>query len=49
MQLGNRCRRGGREERQNVRFALRQAVVTQIGQIQADPVRRSMDGWDQTQ
>lgn len=49
MQLRDRRRRGCGEEREDVRFALRQAVVTQIGQIQADPVRRSMDGRDQTQ
>ena len=49
VQLGNRRRREGREEREDVGFALRQAVVTQIGQIQADPVRGSMNRWDQTQ
>ena len=38
-----------REQRQDVRLALRQAVVTQVGQVEADPVRRSMNGWNQTQ
>ena len=39
----------GRQQREDVRFALRQAVVTQIGQVEADPVRRSMNRWNQAQ
>ena len=49
VQLGDRRRRRGGEQRQDVRLALRQAVVRQAGQIQADSVRRSMNGWNQTQ
>ena len=49
VELGDRRRRRGREQREDVRFALRQAGVTQAGQIQADPVRRSMNGWNQAQ
>jgi hypothetical protein len=48
VELGNRRRRGGGEQRENVRLALREAVLTQIGEIQPDPVRRSMDRWNQT-
>ena len=40
---------GGRQQRENVRLALRQPVVTQVGQIEADPVRRAMNRWNQTQ
>jgi len=47
VQFGDRRRRRRREEREDMGFALRQAVVTQTGQIQADPVRRSMDGGNQ--
>ena len=49
MQLGNRRRRGSREQRQNVRFALRQPILTQIGQVEADPVSRSVNRWNQAQ
>ena len=49
MELGDRRRRRGREQRQDVRFALRQAILTQIGQVEADPVCRSVDGWNQAQ
>lgn len=49
MESGDRRRTGGRQQRQDVRLALRQTVVTQIGQIEADPVRRSMNRWNQAQ
>ena len=49
MEPGDRQRTGGRQQRQDVRLALRQAVVTQIGQIETDPVGRSVNGRDQTQ
>ena len=49
VEIRNRGRPRGREQRQDVRFALRQAVVTQIGEIEADPVRRSVNGWNQAQ
>ena len=39
----NRRRPRGGEQREDVRFALRQAIVTQIGEIQADPMGRSMN------
>ena len=38
---GGRRRRG--EQREDVRFALRQALVTQIREIQTDPMGRSMN------
>ena len=47
VQLGDGRRRRSRKEREDVRFALRQAIVTPFGQVQADPMRRSMNGWDQ--
>ena len=49
MELGDRCRRRGRQQREDMPFALRQAVVTQIRQVEADPVCGSMNGWDQTE
>ena len=49
MELGDRRRRRRREQGENVPLALRQAVVTQIGQIEADPVRRSVNEWDEAQ
>ena len=49
MELGDRRRRRGRQQREDVRLALRQAVLTQVGEVQADPVRRSMNGWNQAQ
>lgn len=49
VEIGNGRRRGGGQQREDVRFALRQAVLTQIGEIQTDPVRRSMNGWNQAQ
>ena len=48
VQLRDAGRARGRQVRENVGFALRQAVLTQIGQVKADPVRRSMDGRDKT-
>lgn len=39
-------RRG--EQREDVALALRETVVTQVGQVQADAVRRSMNRWHQT-
>ena len=47
VQLGNRRWRRGREQRQDVRLALRQRVLTQTRQVQADAVRRSMNGRNQ--
>lgn len=49
MKFGDRRGRRRGEQRQDVPFALRQAVVTQIGQIEADPVRRSVNGRDEAQ
>ena len=43
MQVGDRRRTGGREQREDVRLALRQAIVTQFGEIQADAMGRSMN------
>lgn len=48
VQFGDRRRRGGREQREDVRLALRQPVVTQVGEVEADPVRRAVNGRDQT-
>jgi len=48
VQIGDRRRTGGRQQREDVRFTLRERVVTQIGQEQADPVRRPMNRWNQT-
>ena len=47
MQLGDRRRTGGREQREDVRLALRQPFLPQVSEKQADPVRRSMNGRDQ--
>jgi len=49
MQFGDRGGRGRGQQRQNVRLALREAVVTQIGEIEADPVRRPVNRWNETQ
>jgi hypothetical protein len=41
---------GGRRVRQqgeDVRLALREAILTQVGQIEADPVRRAVDRWNE--
>jgi len=43
VQLGDRRRRGRRQQRENVRLALREPVVTQAGEIEADPVRRTVN------
>ena len=43
VELGNRRRPGGGEQREDVRFALRQAVVTQVREIEADPMGRPMN------
>jgi hypothetical protein len=47
VQRGNRRRPGRRQQREDVRFALRQAVVTQVGQIEADSMRRAMNRGNQ--
>ena len=49
VQIGDRRRRGRREQREDVGLALGQAVVTQIGQIEPDPVRRAVNRGNQTQ
>jgi len=49
VQIRDRCRAGHRQVCEDVRFALRQAELTEIGEIQADSVRRSMDRRDETQ
>lgn len=49
MQVGNGRRSGGREQSEDVRLALRKAVFTQTGEIEADPVGRSMNGWNEAQ
>ena len=43
VEVRNRRRPRGGEQREDVRFALRQAIVTQIGEVQADPMGRSMN------
>ena len=48
VQLRDAGRARRRQVRKNVGFALREAGLTQIGQVEADPVRRSMDGRDKT-
>ena len=48
VQLRDAGRTRRRQVRKDVGFALREAVLTQIGQVKADPVRRSMDGRDKT-
>ena len=37
----------GREQREDVRLALRQTVFNEGGQRQPDPMRRTMDRWNQ--
>jgi hypothetical protein len=49
MELGNRCGPRRRKQSEDVPLALRQTVVTQVGQVQPDPVRGSVNGWNQTQ
>jgi hypothetical protein len=49
VEIGDGGRTGAREQRQNVRLALRQTVLTQSGQVETDPVRRSMNVRNQTQ
>ena len=49
VQFGDRRRCRSCEQRKDVRFSLRQAIVTQIGQVETDPVRRSMNLWNQAQ
>jgi hypothetical protein len=41
--------RGLREVRKDVRLALRQAKITQVGQVQPDPVGRPVNVWNQPQ
>jgi len=48
VELADGGRTGAREQRQNVRLALRQPVLTQVGQVQADPMRRSVNVRNQT-
>jgi len=43
VKICNRRRPRGGEQREDVRFALRQALVTQFREIQADPMGRSMN------
>ena len=43
MKVGNRRRPRGGEQREDVRLALRQAVLTQAGEIEADPMGRPMN------
>jgi hypothetical protein len=43
MQRGDRRRPGRRQQGEDVRFTLRQPVVTQVGQIETDSVRRAMN------
>jgi len=47
MKIANRGRARRGEVRQDVGFALREIVSAQLGQIQADAVRRSMDERDE--
>jgi hypothetical protein len=42
-------RAGRREVGEDVRFALRQAELTDVREIQADPVCRSMNRWNEAQ
>jgi hypothetical protein len=49
MQLGDRRGRGRGQQRQNVRLALGKTEITQIGEIQADAVGRSMKGRNEAQ
>ncbi len=49
MKLGDRRRRRRGQQGKDVRLALGQAMFTQIGEIQPDPVRRPMDGRNQPQ
>lgn len=49
VQFGDRRGCGRCEQREDVRFTLRQAILTQIGQVETDPVRRSMNVWNQAQ
>ena len=49
MKFGDRRgpRRG--QQREDVALALRETIVTQVGQVQADPMRGSMNRWHQAQ
>jgi hypothetical protein len=49
MKFGDSGRGGRGKQRQDVPFSLRQPVVTQLRQVEADPVRRSVNGWDEAQ
>jgi hypothetical protein len=48
MQIGDSRRRPGRELRQNVRLALREAELPEVSEIQPDAVCRAMDARDET-
>jgi hypothetical protein len=43
VELRDGRRRRGCEQRENVGFALREAVVTPIGEVETDPVRRAVN------
>jgi len=49
VQIRDRRGPGGGQLREDVRFALRKAELTEVGEIQADSVRRSMDRRDEAQ
>ena len=43
VELGDRRRRMDRKLREDVRVALREAVLPQVSEVQPDPMRRAMD------
>jgi hypothetical protein len=49
VQLGDRRRRGRRQQREDVRLALREPVVTQAGEVEADPVCGAMNRWNEAE
>jgi len=43
VELGDRRTLGGREPREDVRFALRKPVLSQVSEVQADAMGRAVD------
>lgn len=47
VQVGDRRGRGGRQVREDVGLSLRQVVLAEVSEIEADAMRRTVDGGNQ--
>src|SRR5262245_13302904 len=47
MQLGDRRRTRGREQREDMRLALGQRLLSKTGEVETDPVRCAENRWDE--